>query len=86
MVILLDRGMRAAHLLAAALAFAVAEDDPLECPCGLDKSPWPASPPTTTGELKWLHIPKAGPSFAVTSSTQYEPPGAFSSNLSFVTE
>ena len=65
MVILLDRGMRAA-LLAAALAFAVAEDAPLECPCGLDKSPWPASPPTTTGELKWLHIPKAGSSFAVT--------------------
>ncbi|KAH8072733.1 hypothetical protein SO694_00053277 [Aureococcus anophagefferens] len=57
--------MRAA-LLAAALAFAVAEDAPLECPCGLDKSPWPASPPTTTGELKWLHIPKAGSSFAVT--------------------
>jgi len=65
-VILLDRGMRAAHLLAAALAVAVAEDAPLECPCGLDKSPWPANPPTTTGELKWLHIPKAGSSFAVT--------------------
>jgi len=52
-------------VVAVALCVASAEDEPLECPCGLDDKPWPSTPPKDQA-LVFLHVPKAGTSWTVT--------------------
>ena len=42
------------------------EDAPLSCPCGLGDKAWPTGAAGSLEDLKWLHIPKAGSSWAVT--------------------
>ena len=41
------------------------EDAPLSCPCGLGDKAWPTGAAGSLEDLKWLHIPKAGSSWAV---------------------
>ena len=53
------------HVVAVALCLVAAEDEPLECPCGLDDKPWPSTPPKDQA-LVFLHVPKAGTSWTVT--------------------
>ena len=52
-------------VVAVALCLVAAEDEPLECPCGLDDKPWPSTPPKDQA-LVFLHVPKAGTSWTVT--------------------
>ena len=57
--------MRRALLLLLATALAGADDAPLACPCGLGATPWPKAAPAATSDLRWLHVPKVGASFAL---------------------
>ena len=52
-------------LAAVVVAVAGGEDDALACPCGLGDAPWPERGPQDLA-LHYLHVPKAGTSWAVT--------------------